>query len=145
MAERGQGGHIVNVVSCAAYEPTRALPAYCTSKAAALMLSQVLRAELAGERIGVSAVCPGIVSTSILEHTRFRGLDEEDREGRRRRALQAYRIRRFAPERVADAVLRSVARNRAVVPVNLEAWGGVVLSRLSPGLLRTFARINVRS
>ncbi|MGK5498022.1 SDR family oxidoreductase [Streptomyces sp. URMC 125] len=145
MAERGEGGHIVNLVSCTAYEPTRALPAYCTSKAAALMLSQVLRAELAGERIGVSAVCPGVVSTPILGDARFRGLDGDDLERRRRRALQVYRIRRFAPERVADAVLRSVVRDRAVVPVNLEAWGGLVLSRLSPGLLRAFARINVRA
>ncbi|MDG9701190.1 SDR family oxidoreductase [Streptomyces sp. DH37] len=145
MADRGQGGHIVNVVSCTAYEPTRALPAYCTSKAAALMLSQVLRADLAGEGIGVSAICPGVVSTSIIEDTRFRGTDERDAERRRKRALQAYRIRRFAPERVADAVLRSVIRNKAVVPVNLEAWGGLVLARVAPSALRAFARINVRA
>ncbi|WP_101254026.1 SDR family oxidoreductase [Streptomyces barkulensis] len=145
MSERGQGGHIVNVVSCAAYEPTRALPAYCTSKAAALMLSHVLRADLAGEGIGVSAICPGIVSTSIIEDTRFRGTGERDAGLRRKRALQVYRIRRFAPERVADTVLRSVIRNKAVVPVGLEAWGGVVLARLAPSALRAFARINVRA
>ncbi|HZG05436.1 MAG TPA: SDR family oxidoreductase [Streptomyces sp.] len=145
MAERGQGGHIVNVSSCAAYEPTRALPAYCTSKAAVLMLSQVLRADLAGEGIGVSAVCPGVVSTAILDDTRFRGTDEADREGRRKRARQVYRIRRFPPEKVADAVLRAVVKDRAVVPVNLEARAGLLLSRLAPGLLRAAARINVRA
>ncbi|MEE1939611.1 SDR family oxidoreductase [Streptomyces sp. TRM 70361] len=145
MAERGQGGHIVNVVSCAAYEPTRALPAYCTSKAGALMLSEVLRAELAGEGIGVSAVCPGVVSTSILDNARFRGLDAGERERRRKRAYQMYRVRRYSPEKVADAVLRSVVRNRAVVPVSLEARGGLWLSRLAPPLLRAFARINVRA
>ena len=48
MAERGQGGHIVNTASAAAYLPSRALPAYSTSKAAVLMLSECLRAELAG-------------------------------------------------------------------------------------------------
>ena len=48
MAERGQGGHIVNTASAAAYQPSKALPAYSTSKAAVLMLSECLRAELAG-------------------------------------------------------------------------------------------------
>src|SRR5690606_3429960 len=32
MAERGQGGHIVNVASAAAFLPSRSLPAYSTSK-----------------------------------------------------------------------------------------------------------------
>ncbi|WP_031508669.1 SDR family oxidoreductase [Streptomyces megasporus] len=145
MAARRQGGHIVNLSSCAAYEPTRALPAYCTSKAAVLMLSQVLRADLAGEGIGVSAICPGIVSTTILDDTRFRGFDEQDRQARIKRARQAYRIRRYPPEKVADAVLRSVVENRAVVPVNLEARAGMVLSRVAPSALRAFARINVRA
>ncbi|GAA2383677.1 SDR family oxidoreductase [Streptomyces glaucosporus] len=145
MSARGQGGHIVNVSSCAAYEPTRALPAYCTSKAAVLMLSQVLRADLAGEGIGVSAVCPGVVSTPILDDTRFRGYDERDRRGRIQRARQVYRIRRYPPEKVADAVLRAVVEDRALVPVNLEARAGLWLSRLAPGLLRAFARINVRA
>ncbi|GAA2466813.1 SDR family oxidoreductase [Streptomyces macrosporus] len=145
MAARGEGGHIVNVSSCAAYEPTRALPAYCTSKAAVLMLSQVLRADLAGQGIGVSAICPGIVSTTILDDTRFRGFDEQDRQSRIKRARQVYRIRRYPPEKVADAVLRAVIRDKAVVPVNLEARAGLWLSRLAPSLLRAFARINVRA
>ncbi|WP_246708684.1 SDR family NAD(P)-dependent oxidoreductase, partial [Rhizobium ruizarguesonis] len=39
MTARGQGGHIVNTASAAAFQPSRALPAYSTSKAAVLMLS----------------------------------------------------------------------------------------------------------
>ena len=34
MVERGQGGHIVNTSSAAAFTPSRTLPAYATSKAA---------------------------------------------------------------------------------------------------------------
>src|SRR5690606_39820944 len=56
MAERGQGGHIVNTSSAAAFTPSRGLAAYSTSKAAALMLSECLRAELKGKGIAVSAV-----------------------------------------------------------------------------------------
>lgn len=54
MAERGQGGHIVNTASAAAYQPSKALPAYSTSKAAVLMLSECLRAELVEARTSVS-------------------------------------------------------------------------------------------
>jgi len=145
MAERGQGGHIVNISSCAAYEPTRLLPAYCTSKAAVLMLSQTLRADLAGQGIGVSAICPGVISTGIAEATRFRGADASDRARLHRRARQVYRFRRYPPERVADAVLRAVVRDRAVVPVNLEARAGLLLSRAMPGALRAMARLAPRS
>src|SRR3954468_10591887 len=65
MADRGQGGHIVNTASAAAYQPSKSLSAYGTSKAAVLMLSESLRAELAGQGIGVSAICPGFVHTNI--------------------------------------------------------------------------------
>ena len=50
MVERGRGGHIVNLASAAAYLPSKVLAAYATSKAAVLMLSDCLRAELADER-----------------------------------------------------------------------------------------------
>ena len=39
-------GHIINVASAAAFAPSKALVAYSTSKAAVLMLSECLRAEL---------------------------------------------------------------------------------------------------
>ena len=48
MAERGEGGHLVNIASAAAYAPSASLPAYATTKAAVRMLSECLRAELAG-------------------------------------------------------------------------------------------------
>src|SRR5699024_7237847 len=65
LEERGEGGTIVNVASAAAYLPTRMLPAYATTKAGVLTLSECLRAELADHDIGVTAVCPGFVHTSI--------------------------------------------------------------------------------
>ncbi|MEU8342632.1 SDR family oxidoreductase [Spirillospora sp. NPDC048832] len=59
MAEQGLGGHIVNTASAAAFTPSRARPGYATSKAAVLMLSECLRAELKGKGIGVTAACAG--------------------------------------------------------------------------------------
>ncbi|MEV0446641.1 SDR family oxidoreductase [Streptomyces sp. NPDC050600] len=141
MAERGQGGHIVNTASAAAFQPSRALPAYSTSKAAVLMLSECLRAELADQGIGVSAICPGIVNTGITSTTRFAGVTDEAEEKRRqKKASRLYGLRNYPPEKVADAVLRAVLRDQAVVPVTPEARGAHLASRFSPGLLRALAR-----
>jgi NAD(P)-dependent dehydrogenase (short-subunit alcohol dehydrogenase family)/pimeloyl-ACP methyl ester carboxylesterase len=141
MAERGQGGHIVNIASAAAFQPSRALPAYSTSKAAVLMLSECLRAELAGQGIGVTAVCPGFVNTGITSTARFAGTDPETERRLQRRAARLYGLRNYPPEKVAAAVLRAVVRDEAVVPVTPEARGAYALSRWMPGVLRRIARI----
>ncbi|MFJ2645984.1 SDR family oxidoreductase [Streptomyces sp. NPDC087420] len=141
MVERGQGGHIVNTASAAAYQPSKALSAYCTSKAAVLMLSECLRAELGGQGIGVSAICPGFVNTGITSTARFTGVSAEEESRRRKKAARLYGLRNYPPEKVADAVLRAVARNQAVVPVTPEAHGGRFLSRIASGALRAVARV----
>ncbi|MFJ4034616.1 SDR family oxidoreductase [Streptomyces griseoluteus] len=141
MAERGQGGHIVNIASAAAFQPSRALPAYSTSKAAVLMLSECLRAELAAKDIGVTAICPGIVNTNITSTTRFTGVDETEARRRQERSSRLYGKRNYPPEKVARAILDTVAENRAVVPVTPEARGAYLLSRFVPGALRKVARV----
>ncbi|WP_327372038.1 SDR family oxidoreductase [Streptomyces sp. NBC_01217] len=141
MAERGQGGHIVNTASAAAYQPSRALPAYSTSKAAVLMLSECLRAEFADRSIGVSAICPGIVNTNITATTHFAGADAAEEKRLQKRTSRLYGLRNYPPEKVADAILKAVVRNQAVVPVTPEARGARLLSRFSPGALRGIARL----
>lgn len=142
MAERGQGGHIVNIASAAAYQPSKALPAYSTSKAAVLMLSECLRAELAGQGIGVSAVCPGFVNTNITTTARFTGVDAEEQARRQKRTARLYGLRNYPPEKVASAILRAVVRNEAVAPVTPEARGAHLMSRFLPGALRAVARVD---
>ncbi|MGP3936153.1 SDR family oxidoreductase [Nonomuraea sp. KM88] len=135
MVERGQGGHIVNIASLAAFAPSRLLPAYSASKAAVKMLSDCLRAELAGHDIGVSAICPGFVSTAIARNAMYTGADLHDD------AVRGLARRGYPPERVAAHVLRAVHRNQAVVPVNLEGKIGYALSRISPRAMRGLARL----
>ncbi|MFD5079715.1 SDR family oxidoreductase [Streptomyces sp. NPDC058371] len=141
MAERGQGGHIVNTASAAAYQPSKALPAYSTSKAAVLMLSECLRAELAGQGIGVSAICPGFVNTNITATARFAGVDATEEKRRQKKSARLYGLRNYPPEKVADAILRAVVRNQAVVPVTPEARGAHLMSRFTPKALRAIARL----
>jgi NAD(P)-dependent dehydrogenase (short-subunit alcohol dehydrogenase family)/pimeloyl-ACP methyl ester carboxylesterase len=141
MAERGQGGHIVNTASAAAFQPSKALPAYSTSKAAVLMLSECLRAELSGQGIGVSAICPGLVNTNITSTARFAGVDADEEKRRQKRSARLYGLRNYPPEKVADAILRAVVRNEAVVPVTPEARGAHLMSRFAPRALRAVARL----
>lgn len=142
MVERGQGGHIVNTASAAAFQPSRSLPAYSTSKAAVLMLSECLRAELAPHGIGVTAICPGLVNTPITGSARHAGVSDEEQERRRERTARLYGLRNYPPEKVARAIVRAVERDSAVVPVTPEARGIRLLSRLSPGALRVLARVD---
>jgi NAD(P)-dependent dehydrogenase (short-subunit alcohol dehydrogenase family) len=143
MVARGQGGHIVNTASAAAFTPSRSLSAYATSKAAVLMLSQCLRAELAGQGIGVTAICPGVVNTNITRTSRFVGLSAEEQERSRGRAVRAYSLRGYGPDRVAGQIVAAVRRDRAVVPVTPEARLSLLLSRLSPRTMRLLARLDV--
>ncbi|MBP0448129.1 MULTISPECIES: SDR family oxidoreductase [unclassified Kitasatospora] len=143
MADRGAGGHIVNLASAAAYLPSKALTAYATSKAAVFMLSDCLRAELAGHGIGVSTICPGIVNTNITRTSTFSATSAAQQAAKQARAAKLYARRGFPPEKVAAAILHAVRTGKPVVPVTPEAKAARFLSRLSPGLLRLAARLNV--
>ncbi|HJQ46667.1 MAG TPA: SDR family oxidoreductase [Amycolatopsis sp.] len=140
MAERGEGGHIVNVASAAAYLPAKSLAAYSTSKAAVLMLSDCLRAEVSARGIGVSTICPGLINTNITRTTTFSGVSAEEQARKRADATRAYQWRGFGPEKVAAEIVRAVERGKATVPVTPEAKAALALSRLSPAALRAAVR-----
>lgn len=74
MVAQKEGGHIVNTSSAAGVVPDVVInhSAYAASKAAAVALAINLRLELAEHNIGVSALCPGLVRTGILEAARAR-------------------------------------------------------------------------
>lgn len=135
MVERGAGGHVVNVASMAGYVASSALPAYTTTKFAVIGLSEALREELAPHRIGVTAVCPGIINTPIVRSSRWRG-SAATSEVVRERTARAFALRNYPPERVAENVLAAVQRNRAVAPISPEAWTFYYLKRLAPGVVR---------
>ena len=145
MVARGEGGHIVNIASGAAFSPGRAFPAYATTKAAVLMLSESLRTELAPNRIGVTAICPGIVDTGIVTRTRFVGTGDEEQQRTRDAIQRLYRRRRFTPDKVATAIVRAVERDEAVVPVGPEAHLARFVYRLSPGLARKIGSVDIAS
>jgi NAD(P)-dependent dehydrogenase (short-subunit alcohol dehydrogenase family) len=146
LVERGRGGHLVNIASLAAYHPVASTPSYCTSKAGVRMLSESLRAELATDNIGVSALCPGLINTGMPSHGEYLGASEAD-NARRNEAVGALTNRltsvggSYQPDAVARAILRAVHHNLAILPVRPEAWLTYGLSRLAPGAVRLIGRL----
>jgi len=65
MIEQGAGGRIIVVTSEAAMRAYPGLAAYCMSKAAAKMLTEVAAHELAPHGITVNAVAPGTTETDL--------------------------------------------------------------------------------
>jgi NAD(P)-dependent dehydrogenase (short-subunit alcohol dehydrogenase family) len=62
MRARG-GGKVINMASIAGTTPQPGMGVYCVSKAAVLMLTEVLAVELAPVNIQVNAIAPGFVKT----------------------------------------------------------------------------------
>ncbi|KWK42620.1 short-chain dehydrogenase [Burkholderia stagnalis] len=145
MAARGTGGHIVNTASAAAFGPSRDLPAYAATKAAVLMLSECMRAELAEQGIGVTAVCPGFAETGIMASTQYAGANAQDEARLRKRATKLYQMRGLKPDTVAQAMVDAVLRNRPVVAVGTEAHALRFVGRFMPWLGRIIARVSMAS
>ncbi|MCC7078025.1 MAG: SDR family oxidoreductase [Acidimicrobiia bacterium] len=65
MLEAGVGGRICNVSSQAGKRAFPMLGAYCSAKAAVILLTQTMALELGPAGIAVNAVCPGTVDTDL--------------------------------------------------------------------------------
>ena len=135
MVEQGHG-QIVNIASGAGYLPNRRLATYCATKAAVVMFSRCLRADLARHHVGVSVVCPGVINTPILHNTRLRGsvVNEKDLLAR------AFRMS-HSPDAVAKAVARCSTKNHAMASVGFETQFGYHALRLLPALNGLVARV----
>lgn len=134
MLARGRG-HVVNVASANGLFAFPYGGVYASTKFAIVGLSEALRAELAPRGIGVSVVCPGMTRTAILERARFDG-GVAERSRLLRRFRQIFERRAVGPDVIAHAIVRAVARNRAVVRAPGHVRAVDALHRLAPGLYR---------
>ena len=135
-------GHIVNIASTAGLLPSPSLVSYSTTKHAVVGLSRGLRAEAHGRGVRVSAVCPGVIRTAILQGGKhgilLRPLSEQDE----RRELGDFfeRFRPMPSDLFARRLLDRVARNQGIIVI--PGWWRLLwwLDRLSPRLSDYLAR-----
>jgi NAD(P)-dependent dehydrogenase (short-subunit alcohol dehydrogenase family) len=106
----GEGGHIVNTASMAAFIAGPSAGIYTCSKFAVRGLSEALRWSLMPYGIGVSVLCPGLVKSTIYESEKVR---PADLQGSRMspefltRLEQVHQIG-MEPEEIGAKVLRGI-------------------------------------
>ena len=143
MIRNRSGGHIVNVCSAAGFTPSRMFPGYATSKAAALMLTECLRAEMAEHDVGVTAVCPGFVDTGIAMATEYVGSSDEDQRASRENADTMYKRRAYTPDQVAAIIIKAIKKNKPMALAGAEAIVMRGIQRFTPSLGRAAAKLNL--
>jgi NAD(P)-dependent dehydrogenase (short-subunit alcohol dehydrogenase family) len=122
----GQPGHIVNTVSMLGIVATPNTVGYIATKFAAMGLCLQLRQELRGSPIGVSALCPGMVHTRIVETTARlspggqKTLDDETIE-----SMHAVMSSGVEPVKVGERVARGIERNEFYIFTHPE-WRSLV-------------------
>lgn len=129
-------GHIVNTASLAGLLPSPMLTPYAMTKHAVVGLSLSLRVEAAAFGVRVSAVCPGVTDTPILDRVAPEGLRATVPEGHGRDyLLHASRGRAYRPEDLARDILRGVDRNDALIIAPREARIAWRMYRHVPSLI----------
>ncbi|NNH70942.1 SDR family NAD(P)-dependent oxidoreductase [Nocardia uniformis] len=141
MAERGTGGHLVNISSMAAFAPVRLATPYCFTKAGVKHLSETLRAELARDNIRVTVVCPGLIATNLPATATMATLTAEQVSITRQIVVKAMTVLGMNPDRAGRKIVRAIARDRAVLPLRPEAWLTYRLARAFPRATRAIMRV----
>ena len=127
MIERGSG-HIVNTASVLGHLTSAGIGPYNVSKHGVVAFSETLHAEMMADQtgVGVTCLCPGLVSTNILDSERNRpeslrdhpgvvaawdsDLVAGDKDSETRAAMRDLYAQALPPPTVADMVVRAIRR-----------------------------------
>lgn len=114
MLGNADGGHIVNTASMAGLSPLPGAAPYAATKYAVVGISETMREEFRGTRVGVSVLCPGFVNTNIFWSQRNRPaeLRNEQKKSAARGAndemIKMVRETAIEPAVVAEKVLDAI-------------------------------------
>lgn len=109
---RQGSGHIVNTASIAGLTPTPLLTPYGMTKHAVIGLTCSLREEAKGLGVKVSAVCPGLIRTSIADGNFSRASHFPDAFGFLEDKLK---VKPINADEAARYILKGVKRNEAKI------------------------------
>jgi NAD(P)-dependent dehydrogenase (short-subunit alcohol dehydrogenase family) len=133
---RQRFGHIVNTASLAGLLPFPLGVPYAMTKHAVVGLSVSLRCEAKTYGVRVSAVCPGVIDTPILDAEGPPDLPRTSLAGRGRELFGHSNLGpAYPPEKLAEDVLRGVDRNRAIIIAPARARTAWLMNRLAPRLV----------
>ena len=130
-------GHIVNTASLCGLMPVPLEVPYATAKHAVVGLSTSLRAEGAALGVKVSAFCPGVIQTPLIEKSMVVNSSMEE-------------ILSISPLGIMDlndavqVLLRGVARNQGMIVCPFESRMSWRMYRLAPTLMDKLVGITVR-
>jgi NAD(P)-dependent dehydrogenase (short-subunit alcohol dehydrogenase family) len=131
-------GHIVNTASLCGLMPIPLEVPYATAKHAVVGLSTSLRAEGAALGVKVSAFCPGVIQTPLIEKSMIVNSSMEE-------ILSVSPLMKIMDLNDAvQAMLRGVARNEAIIVCPFESRMSWRMYRLAPALMGKLVGITVR-
>ncbi len=129
-------GHVVNTASMTAV--VRAANMYGVAKHAVLALTETIYGQLRerGAKVGISALCPGIIATRLFQGSRNRPVElRNDREppgaaeGRElRRRMHERLAAGMAPSEVAEILVRGIRERRLYILTDHE-WDDRIRAR----------------
>ncbi len=136
MVARGDG-QIVVLSSLMGKFSLPARGAYSASKHALHGFFDALRAEVAGQGVAVTIVCPGYIRTNAS----FNALEGD---GKPHNKLDKNIAGGLAPEKCARQIVRAIERRRPEVFIARYEKLGLYISRFAPGWFRRIARSKAR-
>lgn len=129
-----KSGHIVTTASMAGLVGVPGLTAYSLTKFAMVGFSEALRAEIAGEGIDVSVVCPNIVESGITEIGHYASADAEKTAKKGMASGIAY-----PASKAAKDIVRGIKQNKGIITTAPGARPMWALKRISP---EAMSRVN---
>jgi short-subunit dehydrogenase len=124
-------GHVVSMASLAGKIPPPQLASYGATKHGVVGFTGALRAELADEPVGFSAICPGFVGRVGM----FGRLEPYIEGG-------SVPMGTIPPERVGDAVVRAIREDVGEIVLNRRPVKPLILlNAIAPGAASRFARL----
>ncbi len=134
---RADEAHIVNMSSIFGLVPVRGLAAYQASKYGLVGFTLAMRNDYHRGNFGVSVICPGLVKTPMIEP------DGPSKIYSKMPRIPAWLF--TTPERVAQATVGAIKRDRGLVIVTFAAHVMWYLNRFLPGLVDLLNREGWRS
>ena len=118
----GKGGKIINIASCAAFQPIPYINIYAATKAFVLSFSRALNREVREKGITVTAVCPFWTKTEFFDRAVKK--DEE--------AVVKKYVAMYKPEQIVSRAWRDAKRGKDVSKFGFKARFQCFLCKILP-------------